>query len=83
MTSTSFLSGLKSGRYKFALAEQKAMTLAEALRKAADFIRATKIYADSFDVPKKVRVPGDKNFNRSDRNPGSRERRPPFEAFDP
>ena len=35
----SFLNGLKNGWFKFALAEQKETTLAEALRKAADFIR--------------------------------------------
>ena len=35
---TSFLNDLKSGRFKFSLAEQKETTLAEALRKAADFI---------------------------------------------
>jgi len=56
--------------------------LAEALRKAADFIRVTEICVDNSDVPKKTKVPRDKNFNRSDRNPGSRDRRPPFEAVD-
>ena len=59
------------------------MTLAKALRKAAGFIRAIEVSADSSDVLKKAKVPGNKNFNCSDRNPGSRERRPPFEAVDP
>jgi len=45
--------------------------LAEALRKTADFIRAIEIYANNSDAPKKARIPGDKNFNRGDRNPGS------------
>ena len=40
VTYTSFLNDLKSGRFKFSLAEQKEMTLAVTLRKAADFIRA-------------------------------------------
>jgi len=74
---------LKSDHFKFALVEQKETTLAEALRKAADFIRAIEICADSSDVPKKTRVPGDKNFNHSDRNPSSWERRLSFEAVDP
>ena len=58
---TSFLKGLTSGRFKFSLAEQKETTLAEALRKAADFIRTTEIYADNSDRPKKARIPRDKN----------------------
>jgi len=40
---TSFLNGLKSRRFKFSLAEEKETTLGEALRKAADFVRATEI----------------------------------------
>jgi len=36
---TSFLNGLKSGRFKLSLAEQGETTLVEVLRKAADFIR--------------------------------------------
>ena len=63
---TPFLNGLKSGRFKFALVEQKETALAEALRRAADFIPATEICADSSDVPNKARVLGDKNFNHSD-----------------
>jgi len=42
---TSFLHGLKSGRFRFSLAEQKETALLEALRKAADFIHATEICA--------------------------------------
>jgi len=64
---TSFLNGLKSGRFKLSLAKQKETTLAEALRKAADFIRATEICADSPHTPKKTKVPGDRN--RGERNP--------------
>jgi len=79
----SFLNGLKSSCFKFSLAEQKEMTLAKALRKAADFIRATEICADSSDIPKTAKVPGDTNFNRGDRNTGSRERRSSFEAVNP
>ena len=72
---TSFLNSLKSGRFKFSLAEQKEITLAEALRKAADFIRAMEICSDNSDASKKARIPGHKNFNRGDRNPGPRDRR--------
>jgi len=80
---TSFLSDLKSGRYKLSLAEQKETVLAEALGKAADFIRATEICADNSNAPKKARVPGDKNLNRGNRNPDSRDRRPQLKAIDP
>jgi len=54
--------------------EQKETTLVAALRKATDFIRATEICADSLDAPKKAKALGDKNFNRSDRNPDPWER---------
>ena len=47
--------------FKFSLAKQKETTLAEALRKATDFIRATKICAESTDVPEKAKIPGDRN----------------------
>ena len=47
---TSFLNGFKSGHFKFSLAEQKEMTLIDALKKAADFIRASEIYAESSDI---------------------------------
>ena len=67
---TSFLNRLKSDRFKSSLAKQKETMLAEALKNAIDFICATKIYADNFDAPKKARIPGDKNLNRGDRNPG-------------
>ena len=59
------------------------MTLAEALRKATNFIWATEICDENSGVLKKAKAPGDKNFNRGDRNPGPRERRPQFEAIDP
>ena len=65
---TSFLNDLKSGCFKFSLAEQKEMTLAVALRKATDFIRATEIYVNSPDAPKKTKALEDKNFNRGDTN---------------
>ena len=51
MAYTSFLNGLRSGRFKLSLAEQKKTTLAEALMKAADFNRATVIYTESMDAP--------------------------------
>ena len=47
---TSFLNGLKNGRFKFSLAEQKETSLAEALKKAADFIQATETYAEATDA---------------------------------
>ena len=65
---TSFLNGLKSWCFKFSLAEQKETTLAEALRKAADFIRPMKIYANNLDVPKKARIHMDGNPSHGDRN---------------
>ena len=74
---------MKSGRFKFSLVEQKETTLAEALRKAADFIRATEIYTDNSDAPKKVRIPVDKNPNRGDRNHDPRDRRPQLKVVDP
>jgi len=69
---TSLLNGLWNGRLKFSLAEQKETTLAEALRKAADFICATKICADNSDASKKAEIMGDKNLNCGDRNPSPR-----------
>jgi len=80
---TFFLNGLKSGRFKFSLIEKKETTLAEARRKAADFIRATEICADSSDAPKKMKALGDKSLNRGDRNPAPWERKPQFEAVHP
>ena len=62
---TSFLNGLKSGHFKFSLAEQKETTLAKALRKVADFIRATEIYTDNLDAPKKAKTLVDKNSSRA------------------
>jgi len=56
---TSFLNDLKSGRFKFSLAEQKETMLAEALRKAADFIQATEICTDNSNAPKKPKALGD------------------------
>jgi len=79
---TSFLNGLKNGRFKFSLAEQKETTLVEALRKAADFIRATEICTDSSDAPKKTKTLGDRDFNRGERNSAPRDRRPQPEAPD-
>lgn len=66
---TSFLNNLKSGWFRFSLAEQKETTLAEALRKLADFIRATKICAESTNAPKKAKAPVDRNSGRGDRRP--------------
>ena len=79
---TSSLNGLKGGRFKFSLVEQEETTLVEALRNAADFIHATEICADNSDAPKKVRIPGVKNLNRSDRNPEPSDRRPQFRIID-
>lgn len=79
---TSFLNGLKSGRFKLSLAEQKETTLAEALRKAADFIRATEICAEGSDAPKRAKAPGDRGFIRGERNPAPRDRRQPVETLD-
>jgi len=46
----SFLNGLKNGRFKFSLTEQKGMTLVDALWEAEYFMRASQIYAKSGDV---------------------------------
>jgi len=83
VANTSFLNGLKSGRFKFSLSEQKETTPVKALRMAVDFIRATEIWDDNSDAPKKAKALGHKNFNRNDRNPGPRERRLQLEAVDP
>ena len=72
---TSFLNGLRSRCFKFSLAGQKEITSAKALRKAADFICATEIYADNSDALNKARIPGDKNLNHGDKDP--------FETIDP
>ena len=80
---TSFLNGPKRRHFKFSLAEQKETTLAEALRKAADFIRAIEICVGNSDASKNARIPGDKNLNRSDRNPEPSDRRPQFRIVDP
>ena len=80
---TSFLNGLKSGQIKFSLTEQKETTLAEALRKVADFIRATEICTDSFDAPRKGKTPIERNPGRVDRNHGYRDRRPRLKVVDP
>jgi len=66
---TSFLNSLKSGQFKFSLAEQKETTLLEALRKAADFIRATEICTKNMDAHKKAKAPIDKNTGQGDRRP--------------
>jgi len=65
---TSFLNGFKSGHLKFSLADQKETTLAKALRKAADFIGATEICADSSNAPRKVKTPIERNPGRVDMN---------------
>ena len=83
MAYTSFLNGLKSGRFKLSLAEQKDTTLVEALRKAADFIGATEICADNSNTPKKAWTLVEKNPNCGDRNHGPRERRSQLEVVDP
>ena len=72
-----------SGCFKFSLVEQKENMLAEAPRKATDFICATDICAGNSDASKKARIQGDKNLNRGDRNPNPGERRPLFKAIDP
>lgn len=69
MAYTSFWNGLKSGRFKFSLVEQKETTLAEALRKVVNFIRATKICVESVDALEKAKTPVDRNAGRGDRRP--------------
>lgn len=69
MVYTSFLNDLKSGWFKFSLTEQKETTLVEALRNAADFIRATAICVEGADAPKKAKVPVDRNPSQGDRRP--------------
>jgi len=73
---TSFLNGLKSRQFKFSLAKDKETTLAEALRKAADFIHTIEICAKSTDAPKKSKAPVDRNAGQVDKSPG-------LEALDP
>jgi len=51
------------------LDEEKETILAEALRKATDFIHATKICVESTDAPKKARIPVDRNAGRGDKRP--------------
>jgi len=51
------------------LVEQKETTLAEVLRKAADFIRANEISAESTDALKKAKDPVDRNTGHEDRRP--------------
>ena len=50
---TSFLNSLKSGQFKFSPAKQKETSLAEALKKVIDFVRATKIYVEGGDGNRK------------------------------
>lgn len=64
---TSFLNGLKNEQFNFPLAEQKETTLAEALRKHADFIRATEICTENVDASKKAKTQGDRNARRGNR----------------
>jgi len=66
---TSFLNSLKSKRFKSSLAKQKESTLAEALRKATNFIRATEICAEGANASKKTKVPVDRNHGQGDRRP--------------
>lgn len=73
---TSFLNDLKSGWFKFSLAQQKETTLMEALRKIVNFICATEICAEGVDAPKKTKVPIDRNL-------GCGDRRPHLEGIDP
>ena len=82
VTYTSFLNGLKSGRFKFSLAEQKETTLVKALRKAAYFIRTTEICAGSSDAPRKAKTPTDRNLDRGDWNHGLGDRRPRLKVVD-
>ena len=56
--------------------EQKETTLAEALRKAANFIRAFEICAKSTDAPKKTKTMVYRNVSEG-------ERRPRFDVVDP
>ena len=73
---TSFLNGLRSGGFKFFLADQKERMLAKALWKLADFLRDIEICADSSDTSKKTKAHGDRGLNRGKSNPTPRDRRP-------
>ena len=73
---TSFLNSLKSGRFKFSLAEHKEITLAETVRKVVDFICPIKIHAECTDGPMKAKALVERNTGRGDR-------RPSLEVVDP
>lgn len=79
----SFLNQLKSEQFKFSLTEMKEATIAEALRKVADFICAIEIYANSSDAPRKPKTPADRNPGRGYRNYGLGDKRPGLEVIDP
>ena len=74
---------LKGRQFKFSLVEQKETTLAEALRKAAVFIRTIEICADGSDASRKAKPSTDRNHSWGDKNHGSGDRRPRLEAVDP
>jgi len=61
---TSFLNGLKRRQFKFSFTEQKQTAVAEAPRRATDFICATKIWVESTDASKKAKAPVDRNGTR-------------------
>ena len=65
---TSFLNGLKSGCFKFSLAKQNETTLAEALRKAVDFICVAEVCAESTYGSKRAKVPANTNTGRGNRS---------------
>jgi len=67
MAYTCFLNGLKNGRCKYSLAEQKETSLAEALRNATYFVRVTEICVESMNTSKKAKTPIDRNAGRGDK----------------
>jgi len=64
---TTFLKSLKNRQFKFSFLEEKKTSLAEAPQKVGDFIRATKIYAETADDPRKNRVVDERNLIRAKR----------------
>ena len=66
---TSFLNELKSDRLKFSLATQKETSLAKALRKVAEFIRANTICTENTDASNKAKTQADKNVGPGNRRP--------------
>ena len=70
VTYTAFLNGLLLRRFKCSLAESEVTLLVEALRRAQDFIQATKIYAsDDFVQPDNRKRGGKDKGPQTDKRP--------------